>query len=166
MKTEYLVKNRMKPELTEFIRITRSHPKVREGLLKDTRITRIQQEEWYNEVYSKDEDFEIYVIKALDGDKVGYVQFHYDWHHRSCEVGFVIHPDYQGCGYGKNATNWALYYLEQQEKIKRVWLTVFPNNKAAISLYKRCGFEKEGELRSAVFKGGRYRNLLVMSKLI
>ena len=41
-------------------------------------------------------------------------------------------------------------------------LEVIEDNEKAIKLYKRFGFEKEGELKDFVFKNGKYKNAIIM----
>lgn len=41
-------------------------------------------------------------------------------------------------------------------------LEVIEDNEKALKLYRRFGFEKEGELRDFVFKNGKYKNVIIM----
>ena len=41
-------------------------------------------------------------------------------------------------------------------------LEVIEDNEKALKLYKRFGFEKEGELKDFVFKNGKYKNVIIM----
>jgi RimJ/RimL family protein N-acetyltransferase len=47
----------------------------------------------------------------------------------------------------------------------RVELTVRADNARAISLYRKCGFAREGECRDAVFAGGKYEDLIMMANV-
>jgi RimJ/RimL family protein N-acetyltransferase len=49
--------------------------------------------------------------------------------------------------------------------IHRVYLSVLADNARAIRLYERIGFRHEGVQREAVFKCGRYIDLLTMAAL-
>lgn len=48
----------------------------------------------------------------------------------------------------------------------RIYLTVLENNKNAYNLYKKIGFKEDGVLRDAIFKNGKYCNLIMMSILL
>ncbi len=169
IKFQYLLKGSLNPDATEFLRVTRQHPQVDKYLFEDIkRITRVQQENWYNR-YNKDMDSKIYLMLDMKTNLyVGYVTFTIkSLYHRRCEVGFVIHPDYQSKGFGKRMVTWAIKEAPKfEEHIHRLSLTVFPSNQRAIKLYKECGFESEGVLKSYIFKGGKYRNILSMAMLI
>lgn len=58
------------------------------------------------------------------------------------------------CGYGFNVMN-----------LHRIELTVFDWNERAIRCYERIGFQREGVLRDAIFKAGRWNDLIEMSLL-
>jgi RimJ/RimL family protein N-acetyltransferase len=47
----------------------------------------------------------------------------------------------------------------------RVYLQVFDFNSRAIALYEQLGFREEGRFRDAVFREGRYCDVVVMSML-
>lgn len=49
--------------------------------------------------------------------------------------------------------------------LKRLELTVFADNAAAIALYEKLGFEREGVLRSYAFRDGAYVDVLAMARL-
>ena len=76
-----------------------------------------------------------------------------------------ISLNYRGQGIGKRL-------FEQMEKwakergICRLELTVVTLNEAALSLYKKQGFEIEGTKRNSLFIEGKYVDEYYMSKLI
>lgn len=76
-----------------------------------------------------------------------------------------ISLNYRGQGVGKKL-------FEQMEKwakergICRLELTVVTLNEAALSLYKKQGFEIEGTKRNSLFIDGKYVDEYYMSKLI
>ena len=51
----------------------------------------------------------------------------------------VTHPDYRGNGFGKSVT--AKLCIELSQKVEHVGLNVKSDNEAAISMYKKLGFE-------------------------
>jgi ribosomal protein S18 acetylase RimI-like enzyme len=71
-------------------------------------------------------------------------------------------PPFRGQGIGKRLI---LGTLEAARAfgLQRVELTVRENNKSAIELYKKVGFEIEGLQRHAVHVDGGYENVVFMA---
>lgn len=169
LRFKFFAKKQFSWQNSEFLRTTRSHPKVIENLFHNKKITRVEQEQWYWENYSINPDFLIYIVYDENVfDSVGYIQFHIDSIiHRRCEVGYVVHPMYQGRGYGSEMVKWSMFtVLNWDDEINRMWLTVFPENKPAIKLYEKYGFEIDGIMREYVYKNGIYRDVNIMSVLL
>ncbi|HKO82255.1 MAG TPA: GNAT family N-acetyltransferase, partial [Chitinophagaceae bacterium] len=61
---------------------------------------------------------------------------------------FTIKKDFQGKGFGKKILEDIKANAFKQDK-KRIELTVDLNNAAAISLYKKAGFDIEGHIRKS-----------------
>lgn len=168
LKYEYFLKTTLKSSASEFLRTTRSHPEVMKHLFEERQITRSDQEEWYKQ-YAEDENIHVFLAADRKTDVyIGYVIFKVDsLYHRRCEVGYAIHPDKQHQGYGKELVSWSIgQATELEEGVHRLHLTVFPENKAAVKLYESVGFKKEGIARDYVFKGGKYRDVLMMSFIV
>lgn len=89
-----------------------------------------------------------------------------NWVNRNCEFAIMIgDPDFRGQGIGSYATNQALMHAFDDLNLHRVTLTVLESNKAAISLYSKIGFKKEGVLRDSAYKSGAYYNMVTMALL-
>lgn len=59
---------------------------------------------------------------------------------------FLISHEFQGMGYGKKGINTLINHLYEEFGYKKIYLSVYDNNKGAISLYRKIGFEFNGEL--------------------
>ncbi len=78
------------------------------------------------------------------------------------EMMIYIHQDFQGVGLGSEMTD-VLITLAKSMGIHRIGLEVVEDNKSAVGLYKKFGFEIEGVLKDAYFGADeKYHNLLVM----
>ncbi|CAG34769.1 GNAT family N-acetyltransferase [Desulfotalea psychrophila] len=89
-----------------------------------------------------------------------------DWISRSCEFAIWIGDvEFRGNGVGTFATEGALKHAFLDLNLNRVYLTVLEENEAARALYKKVGFSEEGKHRQAVFKEGKYMNMIQMSIL-
>jgi putative acetyltransferase len=49
--------------------------------------------------------------------------------------------------------------------LRRLELEVYTDNEAAIRLYERFGFEREGTLRQYAYRNGRYVDSYLMARL-
>lgn len=76
-----------------------------------------------------------------------------------------IHQDFHGVGLGTEMTN-KILTLARNKGLHRIGLEVVEDNKAAVRLYKKFGFEVEGVMKDAYFgTDNKYHNLLVMGIL-
>jgi RimJ/RimL family protein N-acetyltransferase len=79
-------------------------------------------------------------------------------------LGVALLPPLRGQGVGRQLIARTLD-AARTFGLSRVELTVRENNKIAISLYKKFGFETEGLKRNALKIDGRYENLVLMGLL-
>lgn len=80
-------------------------------------------------------------------------------------VGLMVHPDYWGHGIGTQLMVAVLDIADNWLGLKRVELGVFTDNGAAIHLYKKLGFEREGVKRRAAFGEGAWQDEIIMARL-
>jgi RimJ/RimL family protein N-acetyltransferase len=66
------------------------------------------------------------------------------------EFGVSVHPQFQGLGIGKQLVRALLAFARQNERIEKVFLSVFASNTVAIALYNNLGFKEEGRHIKAV----------------
>jgi RimJ/RimL family protein N-acetyltransferase len=71
----------------------------------------------------------------------------------------------RGRGYGSDALRALLGFAFGQLRLQRVWLDVYDSNPGARRVYERVGFVYEGTLRRAVFREGRYLDVIRMAIL-
>jgi putative acetyltransferase len=84
----------------------------------------------------------------------------------SATIGMAVRDDWQGCGIGTALLRAATDLADNWVNLVRLELQVFTENEPAIRLYKRFGFEVEGTLRKAAFCEGKYRDVLLMARLL
>jgi ribosomal protein S18 acetylase RimI-like enzyme len=77
-------------------------------------------------------------------------------------LGMGLLPQFRHQGIGKRLILQALA-AARAFPLQRVELTVRENNKNAITLYEKVGFEIEGVQRNAIFVDGTYENLILMA---
>lgn len=89
-----------------------------------------------------------------------------DWVHRHGEFSIWIGATaQQRKGAGEAGTRGMLAHAFDDLNLQRVHLSVLARNEPAIRLYRKVGFSEEGRLRNAVFKAGRYEDMLMMALL-
>ena len=71
----------------------------------------------------------------------------------------------RGKGLGSFATKEMLRHAFYDLNLHRVQLQVLTLNNRAINMYLKCGFVEEGIRRKAIFKNGRYIDIMMMSVL-
>ena len=70
-----------------------------------------------------------------------------------------------GIGVGSKLLKTALDLTDNWLNVTRVELEVYVDNKAAVSLYKKFGFEIEGTSKNYAFKNGEYVDALFMARI-
>ena len=130
---------------------------------------------WFEEPFeSFDELTELYVkhihdqyqrrfIAEHDGVKVGIVELVNINHlHRRAEFQIIIAPGHQRKGYATSAARLAIDYSFSILNLYKLYLIVDKENKAAIHVYQKLGFQTEGELIDEFFVSGEYRSAVRM----
>lgn len=79
-------------------------------------------------------------------------------------LGIGVIAPYRGQGIGEALLSTALQ-MAQLKGLTRIELTVRQHNKAAIALYEKYGFVKEGIHKNAVWIDGEYENHIFMALL-
>lgn len=144
---------------------------VTEFLLQNSPMSKAMEEKWFDSQLSiPPTSGQVLAIEALVGK---------DWMHigntglhniepvtREAEFGiFIGEKNYWNQGLGREATHLTLKHGFDDLNLNRIFLFVFENNLRGIASYKASGFVQEGTLREAIYKNGRYYNVLVMSVL-
>jgi|SRR5580693_9498680 len=109
------------------------------------------------------------VLIVLHGtDRVGVV----DWHKvqagravSNWSIGIGLAPEFRGRGYGSAAQQLLVRYLFAHTPVNRVEATTEITNVAEQRALEKAGFTREGILRGASFRQGRYRDDVIYSVL-
>ena len=103
-------------------------------------------------------DAYLFAIRLLDDDDlIGLLELDgVEWAHRTTFVSIGIGAaEHRGRGYGFDAMTVGLRFAFHELNLHRVCLTVFSYNTAAIALYERLGFQREGVYREHLERDGR-----------
>lgn len=89
-----------------------------------------------------------------------------DWQNRSAEYGiFIGNQEQWGKKIGTEVTQMMLQHAFSEFGLRRVWLTVLAFNGRAIKCFEKCGFQTEGVLRNAIWSGGQFNDVILMSSI-
>ena len=80
-------------------------------------------------------------------------------------LGMSVHDAWHRKGVGAALLRAALDLADNWLQYKRLELTVYIDNAAAIALYQKFGFEIEGTLRMYAFRNGEYVDTFAMARL-
>lgn len=147
-------------------------PAVRALIARSSPLSMAEEERWFEALLKSTTDV-VFVIETRPagvGAKpvtLGMCGIHkIDWKNRGAAVGIVIGDAAQrGHGHGTDAMACLVAHAVNDLGLQRIELEVFPDNAPAIRSYEHCGFVREGVRRSAIWKEGALRDLLVMSVL-
>jgi RimJ/RimL family protein N-acetyltransferase len=109
------------------------------------------------------EDDPLFVLEE-DGGIVGALGMHSTKASGVSSLGMWVAPAHRGRGGGRMLMEAAL--AERPEDIHKIELEVWPDNEAAIALYRKLGFEEEGLRRDHYRRrDGTLRSSLIMARL-
>jgi RimJ/RimL family protein N-acetyltransferase len=92
--------------------------------------------------------------------------FGIEWANRSAELGIIIGEKSEwDKGYGAEAMTLLLRHGFETLNLHRLALRVYAENVRAVRSYEKAGFVLEGRMREAVYKHGKYDDVLIMSVL-
>ncbi len=108
------------------------------------------------------------LVADLDGRVVGQLGLRVEQRPRRRHVGSIgmaVHDDLQGQGVGAALLGAALELADHWLDLRRIELTVYTDNTAAIHLYEKFGFVCEGTLRQYAFRAGAYVDAYTMARI-
>lgn len=107
------------------------------------------------------------IVALRDDELVGQAGFERHRGRRAhvAYIGIGVHDDHRGTGIGTALLGELVDAADNWFGLKRLELTVYADNAAAIALYRKFGFEPEGLLRAYAFRAGAYADALTMARL-
>jgi len=81
------------------------------------------------------------------------------------QIGMGVHDDWTGRGIGTSLLTALIDTADRWLGLRRLQLTVYPDNEPAIRLYRRFGFEAEGTHREFALRDGELVDALAMARL-
>ena len=144
-------------------------PEVTQFIVVRYQMSLLAEEHWMRGRIAKVTTFDDagFAIETKDGRHIGNTGLHRaSSENRTADLGIMIgDKDCWGQGYGTDAVRTLLRFGFEEMNLNRVALTVYDFNERAIASYRKCGFVEEGRQRQAMYKRGRYIDVLLMSVL-
>lgn len=123
--------------------------------------------DWMREHSRGREDYLFGIRLALTDELIGFVELgEIAWTHRTAWLALGIGEGrHRRRGYGTEALRLALDYAFNELNLYRLQLTVFAYNHAAIALYEKLGWRREGVFREALQRDGQRHDIFLYGLL-
>ncbi|MCX7711423.1 MAG: GNAT family N-acetyltransferase [Clostridia bacterium] len=121
-----------------------------------------------NQTFENREGYEYAVLSAIDGSFIGVADIMIllqNMRPTGGEIGYFLLPAFWGKGYATEIASKLTEICFSNLKLHRVVARCNANNLQSEKIMKKVGMKKEGELRKARFKDGRWDNELHYSIL-
>ena len=108
------------------------------------------------------------LVAVIDGEVLGQLGLeHFQRPRRNHVAGFgmAVKDGFSGLGVGNQLLSAVTDLADNWLNIKRLEITVFTDNEAAIHLYQKHGFTIEGESPAYAFRHGNYASVYHMGRI-
>lgn len=125
-----------------------------------------QIQQWASSRHATDDRLDLSIFDRETDAWVGELAItDWDADNHACGFRIAIGPNGRNRGFGSEATQLIVDYVFEHLPINRIALEVFAFNPRAIHVYERCGFTREGVIRSALYWDDEYHDAILMSIL-
>lgn len=109
-----------------------------------------------------------FIVADKDRDvTLGFVQINdLEAFDRRAELGICLVREAQGRGIGSESLRLICSYLRKTLGLRKISLKVRVDNEAAISCYRKAGFDMCGLLREHIFIDGSWKDIVLMEKFL
>ncbi|MBI3492898.1 MAG: GNAT family N-acetyltransferase [Acidobacteria bacterium] len=99
---------------------------------------------------------------------IGYVKaYRVDRFSRHAWIGLCLFDEQDAAhGYGRRMLTQVCDYLHDQMAIRKISLDLLATNTRALALYTSLGFVEEGRLKSQYYTGGRFEDVIILSRFL
>jgi len=125
------------------------------------------EKKWIQDSMASKNEIRLGVCLRGSGELVGLSSIvGIDWMNRSARSHIMIGDKSNwGKGYGTEAVIETVRFGFLHRGFERMWVRIVDTNLSSITLHERVGYKREGVMRHAVFKNGRFHDVVVLSLL-
>jgi ribosomal-protein-alanine N-acetyltransferase len=124
-------------------------------------VTQAQQLKWFLNLKNSAKNRRYVARTIADSTIVGVFRLDdIDLQNKTAQVGLDIEKSFRQKGYATEIYGEMLAHIFNYLGMNRVSLVTLCNNLPAIALYSKMGFKKEGTLREAIFRDGKFLDLI------
>ena len=130
-------------------------------------VSEAREKQWVEDTIFHSSDIKLAVCLTDNNLHIGNVYLtDLNYINRTAESHILIgNMDYWGQGLGSEALKLILRYGFDERGLNRIYAHINADNAASLRLHEKCGYQREGVLRQAIFKNGRFKDVVVMSIL-
>lgn len=127
----------------------------------------LEQREWWQARLKSKDDFHLAIRLKADNQLIGTLSItQIEWNHQSAWISIGIgDAEARGRGYGGEAMRLALVFAFDELSLHRLSLSVFGYNTAAIRMYERLGWTREGNFREYLQRDGQRFDMILYGML-
>lgn len=130
----------------------------------------VDEENWFDGLAKRSQAEKPLAIEIKDGNGWRMIGncgvFDIDPVGRMAELGIMLGEKQEwGKGYGTEVMSLLVRHCFETLNLNRVFLRVYGENSRARRAYQKAGFVEEGRMREAVYKHGKYDDVILMSVL-
>jgi len=145
-------------------------PEVTRGLAMYLPMSMSDEENWFASLAKRDQKEKPLAIEIRKGKTWKLIGdcgvFDFDAVNSCAELGILIGDKSEwNKGYGSEVMSLLVRHCFETLNLNRAFLRVYTDNIRAVRSYEKAGFILEGRLREAVYKFGKYDDVLIMSVL-
>ncbi|NOH96063.1 GNAT family N-acetyltransferase [Vibrio sp. 99-70-13A1] len=107
-------------------------------------------------------------VAEVEGKIVGNIGFQQNQRPRNqhmASFGMGVHDDFSGLGIGSKLLETVIELADNWLNVHRIHIEAHCDNERAIALYKKFGFEIEGEAKDNSFRDGEFVNTYYLARI-
>jgi RimJ/RimL family protein N-acetyltransferase len=134
-------------------------------LVGDFPLTRLAEEEYFEQTARSSEDHAHFAIETLEGQHIGFTGFlKIEWRHRTATSGTVIGPgEFRRQGYGTDALKVRTRYGFEVLGLRLLLTEAMAENVASCRTLQKVGYREVGRIPRRYWRRGAYRDVLLFA---